>query len=197
MRDPIEQYILSDWNRLIIQYDDDVDSPREWDNIWKLCIKTHKKFNFPNELKRDFDLAIDEEGFDEQQQKLDNYYFFALDCYEHSWIIFSLSWEGTQCQFDTAKDCGFIAIPKISEEVGEITQAQALSYAEWEIKQFNAYLNWESYRYTIESPVVWKAQDNTERYKTEYDIVDWCWGYYDVKDILNEFEKLSPKMIKE
>lgn len=183
-------YKLNNWKRLVIWYNEGADSPREQDNIWKLCIRKYRNYNFPNELKFDFDLAIDEEGFDEQEKELKPYYFFALDCYEHWGIVFSLAWSWMQCQFDTSEDCGFIAIPKISEGVGEITKEQALSYAEDEIKMFNQYLNWEVYRYVIQESVKRTSEDWRVRYEFEYE--DWGCGYYDIKDILDEFKEYEP-----
>ncbi len=191
MVDVIDKYMLSDGRRLVISYDMDTESPREWDNIWKLCIRKHRRYNFPNELGFDFD--EDYEDYKDTDVLEEKYHIFWLDCYEHSWIAFSLAGTGMQCQFDTAEKCGFIAIPK--NECENIEDAKQI--AGNEIKIYNQYLNWEVYAWHTEKKVVWTTvrEDKTIDEKEEREYEDGCCSYYDVDDILNEFKSLEPKLI--
>lgn len=191
MVDVIDKYMLNDGHRLVISYDMDAESPREWDNTWKLCIKKHRRHNFPNEL--DFDFDEDYEDYKDTDVLEEEYHIFWLECYEHSWIVFSLAGTGMQCQFDTAEKCGFIAIPK--NECENIEDAKQI--AGEEIEMYNKYLNGEVYRWHTEEKISrtttnseWDVKERIER---EYE--DGCWWYYDIDDILNEFKPLEPKLI--
>lgn len=177
----IQTYQLNNWNRISVYYDECAESPREWDNTGKLCIRQHRRYCFPNELDYDRDSA------EEDSKKLyDEYHIFEIDCYEHSWISFSLSWWWMQCQFDTSKNCWFIAIPKNIYPDHAIAREIALE----ELKLYNAYMNWEVYRYTIDKPDTYTNKEWKE--KIEWEFVDWCWGYYSIQDILDEYKSLSP-----
>lgn len=113
-----------------VDYDEFVDSPRECVDNSFLCIREHRRYDFPNELDFDFD---DFDEWDIELPKLEeNQKLFWLDCYEHSGISFSLAGTGRQCRFDTSSKCGFIIAE--SEEV-----------AKQEIERYNQYLNGECY----------------------------------------------------
>lgn len=195
MENIINRYMLSDGRRLSIGYDDEPYNPREDDNMGKLCLREHRRYKFPNEL--DFDFNIENENDDDESiEALEkNYWMFRLDCYEHSWISFSLSWQGMQCRFDTSNNCGFIAIPKTWDwKVFDISENEAKNIAEQEIKIYNQYLNWEVYRRITEKPVKRTSEDGQEKIEREFE--DGCWWYYDEKDILDEFKVLNPNEIE-
>lgn len=189
--------MLSDGRRLAIGYEEYSESPRERDNTGKLCLREHRRYKFPNELDFDFNLE-NENDDDESIEALEkNYWIFRLDCYEHSWISFSLSWQGMQCKFDTSNNVWFIAIPKWEDKItGAVhnTQEEAKKIAEAEIKTYNQYLNGEVYRRTTEKPVKRTSEDWQEKIEREYE--DGCWWYYDEKDILDEFKDLSTNEIE-
>jgi hypothetical protein len=50
-----------------------------------------------------------------------------------------------QCRFDTAKNCGFIAIPKENTSNDQTSKVDARIFAEQEIKLYNQYVNGEVY----------------------------------------------------
>ncbi len=77
--DIYKSYILNNGNRLDICHDEDMQSPREWDNVGKLCIREHRRYNFPNELDYDFDSAGED-----AEILYNTYYIFDLDMYEHT-----------------------------------------------------------------------------------------------------------------
>lgn len=185
--------MLSDGRRLTIGYEEDSESPRERDNTGKLCLREHRRYKFPNEL--DFDFCSDPEDTDEKtiRETLEHrYHIFWLDCYEHSWILFSLSWQCMQCRFDTSNNVWFIAIPKKDDSNPSIENSyeEAKKIAEAEIKTYNQYLNWEVYRRITEKPVKRTSEDGQEKIEREYE--DGCGWYYDESCILDEFKVLYP-----
>lgn len=50
-----KQIDLDDNHYVNIFYDDSGESPREWRDDTKMCIKNHRHYNFPNELDINFD----------------------------------------------------------------------------------------------------------------------------------------------
>lgn len=206
MNDIIEQYKMKNGNRLRIVYDLDPQDPREWDNTGFLCIRKHRNYKFPNELDFDFDNYDDVHFAIKSGEKLDDYdkenyaifetlehnhYIFWLDSYEHSWISFSLAWGGMQCKRDTSNNCWFIAVPKRDKLPNEDiwttrTEEEAKNIALNEIDTRNKYLNGEMYGYQIMKPV--KRTNEEGREKIEWEFEESCYWYYDIKEIIWEFE---------
>ena len=172
-------------------YYEDFD-PRFDGNIWKFCIRKHRDYIFPNELNFDFD-AYDEDEINTPE----NYYIFPLDCYIHSWVAFSLHWEGMQCRWDTSHNCWFIAVPKkynrydlkeISEtkwkewtdhyDPIELSLAEAEKIARQELDTYNQYLRWEIYEYEVLEKVLWTSETGEVKY--EYETIDSVWWYFDI-----------------
>ena len=56
----MEKYLLNNGNRLVITQDEDPSDPREWDNVWNICVREHRHYKFPNELDYDFDSAAED-----------------------------------------------------------------------------------------------------------------------------------------
>jgi hypothetical protein len=160
MENIIQKYQLKDNRQLVIRYDEDGESPRERDNIGKLCIREHRRYTFPNEL--DFEWTI---AGTNAIKLYEDYFVFEIDCYEHSGIAFSLAGRGQQCQFDTAKNCGFIAIPKI--ECDKEEDAQQIAKRELEI--YNSYMNGEVYRFTTLTPKRWTNEAGDEKIEREFE----------------------------
>lgn len=160
----VSQTITKVIPKLQIWQDEDAESPREWNDNTKLCIRKHHQYNFPNELAYDFDYE-GEEG--EEDTRLKDYFVFPLDCYIHGWLSFSLAWQGTQCRFDTYNNVGFIVYPRIATE--SITEEQAREVCMQEIEEYNKYMNWEVYWFTL--------------YWEDWEVEDSCGWFYDIEDI--------------
>lgn len=179
----IQTYKLNNGNRLSIFIDENPMDPRERSDS-KLCIREHRHYSFSNEL--DYDFECEEPN---GKQDLSDYFVFNLDCYIHSNIYFSLAWWWMQCRFDTSNDCWFIAMPKSQYESEEIAQTNA----KLEIDTYNKYINWEVYWFQETKPVIYTAED--WRTITNWEIVDSCSGYYDIKDMLDEYQWMDPQEI--
>lgn len=168
---------LFDNYKVVVSYDEFCSSPREYEEYTKLCIREHRRYNFPNELNFDFD-KYDEWDLTQLEEIEKDYDIFWIDCYEHSWIAFSLTWHWVQCQWDTAKYCGFIAIPKV-------LQWDKRKLAQKDLTEYNQYLNWEVYEYGIYRKHTYK-DDNWEEI-FEWDYIEWCWWYYDSDECLKDW----------
>lgn len=122
------------------------ESPRMWESDTKLCIRGHRRYNFPNELDFDFKAYF---NWDESEiEKITkNYHVFWIDMYDHSAIKFSLSWTWMQCMFDTIRDIWFIAIPrKLSKDKEE----RAIEIAKWQLEEYSNYCNWRVYEWIVD-----------------------------------------------
>lgn len=204
-------YQLSNWNRLVIEFDNDADTPRADSNLGKICIQDHRRYTFPNELDFNF-AAMHEDGDMSEMEELSNrYYIFQLDCYEHSGISLWLSWSVNQCAFDTSKSIWFIAVPKVyngwdSEErthsknqgkgdvAKDLTFEEAEEIARNEMKQYTQWMNWYMFMYVEETPKTYVCEDDWDTI-THWVQEEGCSGYYSIEDILDEYTMQKPEKI--
>lgn len=220
----IKTFQLNNGKRVVISYDEDAESPRAYSENSKICIRENRNYNFPNELRYNFDLMDeeriqkknwyhvsedDEEGYKEEHKKLDGYYVFPISCYIHGGVSFSLTGEGLYDRFDTSSDCGFIARPKkieyrngLDNSMFTYWQVEAQQICREEIEIYNQRMNGEVYRYEVLKPTTRTADDG--RTQTERELsqeenpceypTSW-WNYYSIESILKDFEKYEPKEI--
>ena len=190
----IRSYMLSNGNKLLIYPDENPEDPRNWDNIGKLCIMEHRNYNFPNELIFDFYTDCDGENVEDRIKELEKtHYLFWLDMYEHSWIVFSFTWVGIKCNFDTSCDCWFIAVPMGEDKLtGHICTGyeDALSIAKNELKEYNAYGSGNVYWYVVQKEHTYTREDGVV--KKEWETEDSVRWYYELDDMLAEFKDLNP-----
>ena len=188
-----------------IQEDSDYPNPRvDWDNVWKLCIREHRNYTFPNELNFRWDY-FDNGWEDCMWNKVVNLmeeiqkrcYVFWIDMYEHSGIVFSMLWEGMNCRFDTSRAIGFWAIPKVYngydlKEIGvteytpedwdkympiKVSYEEAEEIARQELKDWNQWCSGEIYEYSVYKLTTWTSEDWDV--KETWDYVEGCGWYYD------------------
>ena len=149
-----------------IKYQNDPESPREWDNI---CIvhNCHSRYslgdkNYNN--REDIDEAMHE-------AKKNGDIIVPLYLYDHGGITISLT--PFSCPWDSGQ-VGFVQVPrkKMLEEFGKKNftpklKVKALEIAESEIETLDRYVKGEVYGYIID-------EDGG------------CWGYYSIEDAQNE-----------
>lgn len=172
MTEPIE--IINRWNyKAIVSYDDYSyeDSPRDWVNATKLCIKPHRHYVFPNELKIDWD---DEEQMVDIEK---GYRVYTIDCYEHGGISFSIHWEGIQCRWDTSNNCWFIAVPRKDCEL----ETEARERARQDLNEYNQWLSWDIYRWEIYRTDEWINKTTWES-KEDDTYIEWCGYFLDIEE---------------
>ena len=160
---------------LVIQYDDDAESPREWDNLGYF-ITSEKRLHSPD--RNESLIAIVKEGGEVSHNSAEHIEFiknnytdekilaiYPICRYEHSGISYFL---GTTSGFDYS-NCGFyIVTDKTLKNMPEKKK-------EWErivkneLKTYNSWINGENYRFTL--------------YDKNGEIADSCSGFYSVDNI--------------
>lgn len=207
-----EKIVLDDNHYVNIFYDESSDSPREWNDQTKMCIREHRHYSFPNELDINFEALEDNDfyGTDKswkkisvaknEKEKFKGYHVFEMDCYIHSWVAFSLSGHGMQCRFDTSSNCWYFCVPKTYEDgmitysMAKISKKKAIEIAKKEIEIYNQYINWEVYWFKLMQSFPPVEKDWKTYYAKDKEIE--CECQYDIYD-LKEIAKNIPQEYKE
>ena len=161
-----------------IQYDQNAESPREWDNI---CVfhTHHNNYSFGDKNYNDSESIHEAQRTAERAGDI----ILPLYMYDHSGITISLS--PFSCRWDSGQ-VGFVQIlrKKMIEEFGKkiLTpklKTRALEIAESEVEILDCYIRGEVFGYVVD------------------DYYDSCWGYYSIKDALEEAKSVVDYMVKE
>jgi len=154
-------------NIISIQYDDNPENPREWDNICIIHIG-HKRYCFGDKNYNDYE-SIEEAR---KEAKNNGDVILPLYMYDHSGITISLT--PFSCPWDSGQ-IGFVQIPrkKMLKEFNKKIftkklKEKALEIAKNEVEILDSYISGNVYGYII----------------NEYEYS--CWGYYSIEDALNE-----------
>ncbi|MBU1082554.1 MAG: hypothetical protein KKB59_18855 [Spirochaetes bacterium] len=152
-----------------IAYDEDTESPREWDNFGHM-VCFHKKYSLGDKhdvCHEDFD------GWEEMEEYLRKergaFIILPLYLYDHSGITMSTS------PFGCRRDSGQVGFTYCTERemldtfagsctLGEIKE-RAEKLLRSEVKTYDQYLRGEVYGFLV------KGKDGEE--------IDSCWGYYE------------------
>lgn len=172
--------------KAVISYDDNPENPREWWSEYvKLHFRKHTRYALPEEIEWFSFEDVDNEDVYEtlpdgteitvaqhQERELEKYYVFNIDCYEHGWIVFSISGSGTQCQFDTAKFCWFWAVER-ERCPGWIDEARKM--VEDALEQYNHYINGKCYSINIYDriPLYTDSFDHVWFHEKYFETIDW------------------------
>jgi len=201
---PIKTIKLKNGNVLEIHQDlsSGCDS-REWDNLG-IMVMFHKRYNLPNELKLNddnFNSWDDLKKTIEKEHK--GIYLMPILMYDHSGISLSTRreypfndrWDAGQVGFifttkERIKEMGII-IKENSKKAMDEAINNVYSQLEGEIKLYNQDLNGEKYGF-IEYKIN-KCNLGHEHKEN----VNSCWGFYDIKDIEEEYKDQIETEIKE
>lgn len=169
-----------------IFYDNDPESPRDWDNLGTFIVKSNRYFSGDKNNIINFD---DYNSYDEVKKELEkqNYIVVPVFAYVHSGVTVNTT--GFSCPWDSSQ-CGFIVVSKekikkeyswkklSSKRIEEIKE-----YLIGEIETFDQYLQGDVYGY--------KIYENGEE-------IDSCWGFYGreyvTEEIQSIFSSLSGKV---
>lgn len=94
-------------------------------------------------------------------------HWFVLDVYEHDGIVYSLTGEGPQCQFDTARGGAILGITECDNPE---------TVARYLLKGINSYANGEVYWFSIED-----GHGN---------LLDGCGGFIGQDDVVQEVQDI-------
>lgn len=162
------------------------DNPFDWDDFKtediKIEIMNHRRYNFQQDLHLDWD---DSENFDKQMQEIEQkYYYFTLDMFEHWNISFSLVLDRKDIgyyEFDRSRNIWIIAVSKTLAWSNQ----EAIELARREIENYNSYLNWYIFEYSLDEQELYYNKDLSKSIYN-YDFYDSCSGFLDFDDAKDE-----------
>lgn len=161
-----------------VDYDDNAESPREWDNLG-VMVTTHRRYDMPNECGFDFDRF---DGWDEIEKHLrkehDAFIVLPIQMYEHGGTSIYVgnthdTWDGGQL--------GFIFATKEAmrnwwcvKRVTKAIQEQTIKALTQEVEAYDKYVSGSIYYYSLTD--------------ARGELIDSCGGWYDTEDIKSELE---------
>jgi hypothetical protein len=151
---------------IVEQYFDEVDSPRDWDNLGTMTC-WHRNYSLGDEQPR----LEPAEWAEWLKKEHPNAIILPLYLYDHSGITisttpFSCSWDSGQVGYiyttlERAREMGF----KYWKRLTKKRRDQLAAYLIGEVKTYDQYIRGEVYRYVIEDE--------------DGNFIDGCGGYYD------------------
>lgn len=153
------EYKLKSGNILVVEQDEDAQSPNEWNDTERFLIYEHRQFFVPRlgfELKEIYNYINDTEYINvshdnyHRYDTYDNYYIFPVEAYIHSGVSLSLFEGEKTCQFDSSVS-GFIFILKDSiTKIEDADELEAYKIAAQSlIDDWNLYLHGNVYEYNV------------------------------------------------
>lgn len=174
--------------KLVIKYDEDPQSPREWSNLGYFITvdRNHYSPDKHEDLISLIQSASEESNNQEEhikniKERMNDTYgkvlaIYPIVKYEHSGVSYSL---GTTKGFDYSNNGFYIITEKTQKEMG-IEQKDFEKVINEELSVYNKWANGEVYGFTL--------------YKDNGEVDESCWGFYDIEDIR---ESLSEEWSKE
>ena len=164
-------------NKLVIEYDEYSDSPREWDNLGYFITvdKSHyspdDNTNLINIVKETGDIATSQEehiklitkAINETDEKV--LAIYPIVKYQHGNVLYKL---GTEHGFDCSNNGFYIVTDKTQKNIGTSPEdfEKAINN---ELETYNKWINGEVYCFTL--------------YDENGDVEDSCGGFYSLEDI--------------
>lgn len=183
MSDPIEVIEEGD-HRIKIYYDEDGESPREWDNLGTM-VCFHRRYRLGD--KTDFKYPEDiTEFLRENSGKVISY---PLYLYDHSGITISI--EPFSCPWDSGQ-VGYIYVEK--EKVLKEFKKKKLSkklvkkieeLLQSEVETYDKFIRGEVYGYEV-----YKLDKCKECDQISEEFVDSCWGFYEKEECISNAKEI-------
>lgn len=123
-----------------ILYDEDAESPREWDNLGEMLYRDHSRYILG-------DRGVPSEEIQEVAEDPDMIHL-PVYAYVHSGITINTT--GFSCPWDSGQ-CGIIYVSKarVENEYGSVDEARAKKALRSEVQTFDSYLRGDVYGYVI------------------------------------------------
>ena len=157
---------LDNGNKVLIQYDEHGESPREWDNLGTM-VCFHNRYNLGDTHKHSIK-SEDYESFAEmiEANTEEGDIVLPLFLYDHGGL--SISTGAYSCSWDSGQ-IGYITVSKetIIKEYGNDTPEQrekVEGYLKGEVNTYDQFLRGEVYTYTVQNE--------------DGEIIDGCGGFY-------------------
>jgi hypothetical protein len=164
--------------KLVIEYDENCDSPREWSNLGYF-ITVDRNYHSPDKneniesiVKHSGEVAESQaehialiENAINKQGNEKVLAIYPIVKYEHSGISYSL---GTIHNFDYSNNGFYIITEKTQKEVGVLKKNWEKCIKN-ELEVFNKWINGECYQFCL--------------YNEQGEVEDSCGGFYDIEDI--------------
>lgn len=165
--------------RLVIEYDESPENPRKWDNLGYF-ITMERDYNSPDDnsdikgiVKGTAELVDNiEDHIRLIKKELEGNWdygnvlaIYPVYRYEHGNVVYR---RGMAQGFDYS-NCGFYIVTDKSANILGTTPEHFEAVIDQELETYTKYTNGEVYGYTL--------------YDEKGEMVDSCWGFYDIKDI--------------
>lgn len=171
--------------RLTIEQDENMDSPREWDNLGKM-VMSHRRYNLPNEANIKFENF---DGFKEivkfLEDEKDLFVWLPVYMYEHSGVGLSTSNSAYpyNCPWDSGM-AGLIFMTKKEAKENKLDEEAALARLRDEVETYSKYLNGEIYVFRLE-----KMEKCDKCGHVDWEMIECCGGFYEAKDMKDHVPK--------
>lgn len=160
---------------LRIEYDDSPECPMENDGSWTLVAFSNRSIHYENPDKyvriSNGKVVPATVGL---RSKARAGFFHLLDYFEHGQGEYSFRGEGMQCQWDTSRYAGVLIWNNPPNDMGAKTPEERAKDARAFLEEYNAWMNGHVYGYVLED--------------REGEHLDSCWGFYDIKYMLDEID---------
>lgn len=169
--------------KLIINlwHDDMADDPCDYDG-WKVHSfgRRHSNRVEPEDIGFEYDYDKECHVPDaDLQAKLDAGLAFFLDYYEHGQCMWSLSGEGPQCRWDTARFAGIMLWSQDEGDLGPVEPSERRADAKRFIERYTDWCNGSVFGYTVEAVKRCCECNSTISADEDADIeLPSCGGYY-------------------
>jgi hypothetical protein len=176
--------------RIKISYDEDSDSPRDWDNLSTMVYFDHDKLGDNHPYKFN-DYSSWEEMRDAIIENEDVHTICPLYVYKHGPGCTKISMSNFNDQFDSRQLGWIYASKKDLMGYSDDAKADVEAIFQSEIDVFNKYLNGEVYSYNIYEISVCDQGHEHEDHK------DSCGGWYDQDEAMKDAEGLVEYYLKD
>lgn len=168
---------MNDKWELKISYDEDEDSPRDWDNLGEICVSNSCRY-CKNEYEDVDSLTWYKESDDLKMLERKGYIVLPLSCYDHSAVSIYI---GGKCDAWDSSRIGWYIVSKekVRKEYGVKRISSKLlekvkTILKSEVETFNHYINGEVYEFTL--------------YHNDEEVAS-CGGFYEDDEECNGFIK--------